>query len=140
VGARYGDDLELLGFEIEPREARPGDRVRCRYHWRAGPAAKPDRYAVFVHFRAPRIVFQDDHDLLADLPAAARAFRPREEVFVEERAVAVPDSAPPGDYAVAVGLLRKSDGMRLIPRTASSISRRSVVVPNAFRVAPRAKP
>jgi 4-amino-4-deoxy-L-arabinose transferase-like glycosyltransferase len=48
LGWQFGDDVTLLGYDLSPVAARPGDKVTITFYWQ--PLRRLDRnYAVFVH-------------------------------------------------------------------------------------------
>lgn len=48
VDAEFGGRAKLLGYEVEPAEPEPGDRVHIVFYWTAIGAMAED-YQVFVH-------------------------------------------------------------------------------------------
>lgn len=48
VYARYGDVVELIGYQVEDRRYAPGDRVPVTLYWRALAQTEVD-YSLFVH-------------------------------------------------------------------------------------------
>ncbi len=48
VYARYGDTVELIGYETEDRRYEPGDRIPVTLYWRALEQTDTD-YSLFVH-------------------------------------------------------------------------------------------
>ncbi len=61
LDVRFGDDLELVGFALEPDAVTPGESVTLRLRWRAlGPA--PNDRSIFIHLLGDgeRIVAQRD--------------------------------------------------------------------------------
>lgn len=51
VRVRYGDEVELVGYDLAPRLLRPGDVAALRLYWRALRPLGRD-YTVFVHLVA----------------------------------------------------------------------------------------
>jgi hypothetical protein len=108
VGARYGGVLDLTGVDV-PARLRPGDRVTIRYGWRA-VARMPADYAAFVHLSGPGRVLNLDHWLGGDFGTSRWAAGERVE---ETLTWAVPADAPPGTYALKVGVWQPARRARL---------------------------
>jgi hypothetical protein len=103
---RFANEARLLGIEISPRTIRRGKDANIRYYWEIphhweGVLRRP---TVFCHFVKDAHMISDDHLLLANY----RSDHVREvvfpEIFVEPRALRIPEDAPPGNYALEVGL------------------------------------
>lgn len=48
IGAVFDGRAKLLGYEMEPAQPRPGDRVEIRFYWTAIQPMSED-YQVFIH-------------------------------------------------------------------------------------------
>ena len=48
VGATFDGQAKLLGYEIDPEQPSPGDRVKLRFYWSATLPIAED-YMVFIH-------------------------------------------------------------------------------------------
>lgn len=52
-GAVFGNNIKLIGIDVQPKEVRPGQKLKITYYWKClkkieGP------WKVFVHFELPR--------------------------------------------------------------------------------------
>ena len=62
VGARIGDAITLVGYDVSAEEVRPGESLTVTLVWRAEAVPEGD-YTVFVHLMDEEgaLVAQDDH-------------------------------------------------------------------------------
>lgn len=129
---RFDRGLVFHGLSLTPFLATPGETVAVKYFWTAPPGAA-ESLAVFVHFRnGDRTVFQDDHELLADINTD---IQPCPEIFLEARNIPLPPDAPLGDYTIHLGIFEPALGRRrLSMRTDLPHRRRAAVLPLTLRV------
>lgn len=103
LDAKFGDRINLLGYDIDRRQLAPGGTINITLLWQAaGPVT--DGYTVFAHLvgDAERIWAQRDH-----IPAAG--VRPTTswlpgEVVVDKYTIEVPAEVPAGEYHLFAGL------------------------------------
>ncbi|MGH2593554.1 MAG: glycosyltransferase family 39 protein [Anaerolineae bacterium] len=110
---RLGDQIDLIGYMIDPASTKPGGATRLRLYWRA--LRRPDAdYTVFVHLRdtTGQLVAQ------ADSPPQAgeypTSFWDAGEVVADDRSLVIPAGVASGEYVVVVGLYQLLSGQRLI--------------------------
>ncbi|MBC7173153.1 MAG: hypothetical protein H5U40_12020, partial [Polyangiaceae bacterium] len=48
LAIRFEDKVELVGYDLEPREPAPGDRLTITWHWKALRAIDPG-FRLFTH-------------------------------------------------------------------------------------------
>ncbi len=119
VGVRFGDALGLVAADLPDQAAwLPGDSIPFTLYWEAvGSVA--DRVKVFVHLTGELPSPTSGSDLWAQqdqepggdaLPATA--WRPG-EVIADSYRLPIPLDAPPGRYALRVGLYLPLDWQRL---------------------------
>ncbi len=99
----FGDVAELLGIDLSPIPAKPGDELKVKLYWKALKETEKS-WTVFVHLlgKDGRLIAQDD-----SIPA--RGERPTTgwlpgEVVEDEHFIAVPSGLSPGLYALEIGL------------------------------------
>lgn len=110
--ANLGDSMELVGFDLDDRDARPGGVVRLRLTWKALDAVGA-AYTVFTH------VLTDDNRMVGQkdgIPCGGA--RPtttwvKGEYIVDDYAIAIAPGTLDGDYLVEVGMYLPSSGQRL---------------------------
>lgn len=130
---RYTTDIALAGVSVDHDQLSPGDVLRMTTFWDLAPDADTARFAVFVHFlQERRILFQDDHILVGDIPASLIATQPGTGRFPVEREIVVPEMLSSGPITVRVGLVERRSGDRIRPRTSLPERRRAVYLPIQF--------
>jgi 4-amino-4-deoxy-L-arabinose transferase-like glycosyltransferase len=112
AAARLGDVAELLGYDLETAESRPGGTLRLVLYWRALQSTDIS-FTVFVHLvdSQGRSVGQQD-----TLPAGGTAptvtWLPG-EIIVDLHELTVRPEAIPGEYTIIIGLYDAVTGARL---------------------------
>jgi 4-amino-4-deoxy-L-arabinose transferase-like glycosyltransferase len=108
----FGDNLVLLGTDVQPTVARPGDKVKATLYWtaRGRPTAG---YTVFVHL----LDAQQRQVANADAPPRAGRYPTTVwdagEVIADEHDLTIDPSLAPGSYALEVGMYLPESGKRL---------------------------
>jgi len=110
--ARFGESIVLIGYDLEARQARPGDKLGLTLYWQALSSVDKS-YTVFVHLLDADEVIQGWGDSLpggGTLPTtswlAGEYLRDRHEIAIEPE-------APSGEYLIEVGLYEAISGARL---------------------------
>ena len=109
---RLGDQMALIGYDLDRPAVQPGDAARLRLYWQA--LRRPDAdYTVFAQVRgaAQRIVAQKDDPPQAG--AYPTSFWEAGEVVIDDRVIEIPADAPAGKYPVKVGMYLPAAGSRL---------------------------
>ncbi len=108
----FGDTARLLGYEVTPKTAQPGDTVEVTLYWQAMARAERD-YAVFVHLLSEvgtMVAQRDTHPGLGRYPTTA--WTPG-VAFADTYRVHIPETAyAPDTGHVQVGLYQPN-GPRL---------------------------
>ncbi len=110
--AQFADRAALVGHELVPAQAAPGESVVVRLDWRV-QAHFGDSLTTFVHVLAPgpRVVAQRDSPPLGGrLPTT---FWLPGDVINDEYVLSLPSGLAPGQYEVEVGLYDPHSGARL---------------------------
>ncbi|MCB0209691.1 MAG: glycosyltransferase family 39 protein [Anaerolineae bacterium] len=112
VQATLGDQVQLLGYTVEPGTPGPGQSPRLTLYWQA-IAPMPQDYTVFVHLRQPEggNVAQADHRPLGSLYPTS--IWPPGEIIRETSELPLPADLSPGDYDLWTGLYLLETGERL---------------------------
>jgi hypothetical protein len=109
---RFGDQIALIGYDLDRSVVNPGETVHLRLYWQAlrQPAAD---YTVFAQARAAdnRIVAQKDGP--PQDGAYPTLFWDAGEVVLDDRVIEIPANTPLGRYPISVGLYLPADGSRL---------------------------
>ncbi|MCL4466650.1 MAG: glycosyltransferase family 39 protein [Chloroflexi bacterium] len=103
VGARLGDAIELLGFDLDSVSLRRDRPLRLTLYWRClGPVG--GNYTAFAHLLGPGDVVWGQHDsppLDGGRPTAGWA---KGEVLTDVYDLSLRPGAPAGTYQIEVGL------------------------------------
>jgi 4-amino-4-deoxy-L-arabinose transferase-like glycosyltransferase len=107
-----GGQIQLAGYDIDPKPARPGEPVTVTLFWRAVRRPEAD-YTVFVHILDAnnRLVAQSDSQPQSG--SYPTSFWDESEIVEDSRTILIPAEVPPGQYAIATGLYRLDTGERL---------------------------
>ena len=112
VGARLGEKVELLGYSLDPLEARPGETLRLTLIWRCLNEMDVP-YTVFTHLldAGEQVRGQKDNP-----PAGGRypttLWIPG-EIVVDAYEIQVQPDAPPGTHVIEVGMYDPTNVQRL---------------------------
>lgn len=109
VSYRFGECLELVGYEMAPRRVLPGDTVVLTLYWRALCPAAYD-YTVFTHILEPPQTIWGQEDRPPTPPTSRWQAG---EMYQETYTLRVKPETPPGFYEVEIGLYRPDTGERL---------------------------
>ena len=111
----FGDEMRLVGYEVQSGELRPGDSVPVRLEWEAQRPMARD-WSVFVHLNDPvlgRPIAQRDMFPGQGL-LATRLLSPGERLINEYVLTVPPTAVAPAELALVVGLYDYGTGERLI--------------------------
>jgi hypothetical protein len=124
---RFGDALDLVGVDL-PDEARPGDAVTVRYHWRLARPLRHDYWA-FLHVRGIKRSRNPDQVIGAAYFGTSR-WSAGEEVR-QSVTFRVPPDTPPGVHPLHMGVWLPWTGKRLRATTTDlPFVRNAVVIGN----------
>jgi len=117
VGASFENGLTLVGFDLAPERARPGDTLRLSLYWRATAPADAD-YVAFAQLlnRADHIYGQHDKPPVSETYRTSR-WAPG-DLLKDEYQVRVRPGTPPGQYRLQVGLYDRASLRRVGVRAA----------------------
>ena len=104
--ATFGENVELLGYELSTTTAQPGETVTLVTAWRVRqplPGA-----ALFAHVIGPDALIAQ-----ADSLGAPGESWTAGDVLLQLHTLTLPADAAPGDYPLAVGVYTRPDGARL---------------------------
>ncbi len=107
LNADFGHHIALLGYDLAPAAA--GESLAVTLYWRVLASSDVGDYLLFAHLLDAWGFRWSSSDAF-DYPSAEWA---PGQVLVQRREVAVPAIAPPGDYALIVGLYSQGQDARL---------------------------
>jgi hypothetical protein len=109
---RLGDQVALIGYDLDRAAVQPGETVRLRLYWQALQHPVAD-YTVFAHIR------EGDNQIVAQQDSPPQdggyptSFWDTGEVVIDDRVIEIPAEAPPGKYPIRIGMYLPVDGTRL---------------------------
>lgn len=108
----WDNRFALVGYYVDPRVVRPGERVFVTLYWQALDPPPDEDYKVFLH------VVQDWNKWAGlDGAPVSPDTRTREwvpgEVYRDERRIPLPEDIPPGLYQLELGWFSDATGERL---------------------------
>jgi hypothetical protein len=116
--ARLGEGIRLLGYDLAPDPARPGQEIAVTLYWRAETAGSA-WLKVFVHLVGPDGSLIAQHDSPPANGEAPTSQWLAREVVADRHTISLPVGTPPGEYTVYVGLYSPDTGERLAARDAA---------------------
>ena len=110
--ARFGDQADLLGYDLDVRQARPGDPLTLTLYW--GPRGRPSRdYTVFVHLLDSSGQIRGQGDSPPQNGQYPTSLWDAGEVVVDVHPLTVSQEASPGDYRLVIGLYEPESEQRV---------------------------
>jgi len=108
---RFGDEINLLGFDVRGTQVKRGETVRVTLYWRALPAMK-NNSSTFVHLTAPDgfVLAQKDSLHPANLPTTQWEL---DAYVVDEHAFEIPAAVASGEYELRAGVYDPRTNTRL---------------------------
>jgi hypothetical protein len=121
LSAQFGQEIELLGYDLARADYKAGEVIPLRLYWRARAAIQGD-YKVFVHLEGEgaQILAQDD-----SVPDKWRrpttGWQP-EEVIGDDHSLSLPAAVPAGHWNLWVGMYDPTTMQRLPVRDENGVS------------------
>jgi len=123
LDVQFEGGIRLLGYALRDSEGRavdqlavrPGETVRLTLYWQTD-AQIEQNYTVFTHLLDPTGWMRGQQDSPPRQGTWPTSWWVPGELVVDRHAIPVADDAPPGLYAIEVGLYRPADGTRLAAR------------------------
>jgi uncharacterized membrane protein len=110
-GARLGDAVRLVGYDLDTRDARAGGIVRLTLYWQAIAPVGAD-YKVFTHLLDAEERLRGQRDGVpgdGQLPTTAWVTG---EYVTDRYEISIAADAPPGPYRIAVGMYQEGNNAR----------------------------
>ena len=103
VYADLGQDFRLLGYDLEPVQAQPGETVHLILYWEALHKPTGD-YTVFIHLLDPGGQMRGQKDNQPQSGMYPTYLWDEGERIEDEYELTIASDAPPGAYQIAVGM------------------------------------
>jgi hypothetical protein len=110
--AQLGESVRLLGYDLEPPQARPGEGLTLTLYWQC-LRTMDTSYTVFVHLLQPSADIHAQRDSLPGQGSLPTTSWVEGEVIVDPYEIPLSTDAPPGDYTIIAGLYDATTGDRL---------------------------
>jgi 4-amino-4-deoxy-L-arabinose transferase-like glycosyltransferase len=123
----FGNQVELLGYEMSPRSILPGEAITVTLYWRAAAPFTED-YRVFLNALRPtqRISAQDSSRPAGDTISTRNW--PLGQVITDVRVLRFPPTARPGELDVEVGwFLPKADRLNVLAADGHEVDTRALL-------------
>ncbi len=115
VDYRLGDSIRLIGYDLPGSNLKPNETLNLKLFWRAERAIEKN-YTVFVHVVGTQFNPKQNNPLWGQVDRPPKipttAWLPG-EIVREEYAIRIDADAPPGKYAIVVGMYDAATGARL---------------------------
>jgi hypothetical protein len=110
--AIFGQNIVLIGYDLEAQWAKPGDKLGLTLYWH--PLGSVDKsYTVFVHLLDADGVIQGWGDSLPGGGTLTTTSWLAGEYLQDRHEIAIKPEAPSGDYLIEIGLYEAISGTRL---------------------------
>ena len=103
LNADVGENFRLLGYDLEPARAQPGETVRLTLYWEATHNPTGD-YTVFTHLLDPSGQMYGQRDNQPQSGMYPTYLWDKRERIQDEYELTIAPDAPLGDYQIAVGM------------------------------------
>jgi hypothetical protein len=103
VNALVGENIRLVGFDLEPATLRPGDTLNLTMYWEALQKPEGD-YTVFIHLLAPSGELYGQWDSQPQAGKYPTFLWDEGERVQDQVTITVAPDAPPGSYVIATGM------------------------------------
>jgi hypothetical protein len=110
--ASFGDQIELLGYNLDRASLRAGETISLTLVWRALKTPDAD-YTVFTHLLDASGVQRGGKDNPPVYGTYDTSLWVKDEVVVDNYVISPDANAPPGTYTLEIGLYRFETGARL---------------------------
>jgi len=112
IQADVGQDFRLLGYDLRPAQAQPGETVHLTLYWEAVRKPTGD-YTVFTHLLNPMGQMHSQQDNQPQGGMYPTYLWDEGERIQDEYELTIAPDAPPGSYQIAVGMYDLSTLERL---------------------------
>jgi len=107
-----GNEVELLGYDLDRTSAKPGESLHLTLYWRALESIDAS-YTVFTHLLDGESRIWGQKDNVPQAGAYPTTLWVEGEVVADEYEIVVKPDAPPGQYVIEVGMYLPQSGERL---------------------------
>lgn len=133
--ARFGESIQLLGYDLPRITFAPGDTVPLTLYWQALRAIEGD-YKVFTHLLDPAGQLRGQQDSVPVGGARPTTGWIKDEIIIDQYEIPLSPDAPAGTYQIEIGLYEATTIMRLPAFDAGGnpLPDNRVLLPHKWRV------
>jgi hypothetical protein len=107
-----GDQVELLGYDLDTAELKAGGTLALTLYWKA-LSEMDTSYTVFIHLLDAEDKIWGQRDSLPGNGSLPTTGWLPGEIIADRFEVPVQPDAPPGQYVIEIGMYRAETGQRL---------------------------
>jgi hypothetical protein len=112
LSANLGDQVELLGYDLDRNELQVGEAIHLTLYWRALDEMEVS-YTVFVHLINKKNQIWGQRDSVPGNGTLPTTGWVKDEIIADEYEFTVKPDAPPGEYLIEMGMYNAQTGYRL---------------------------
>lgn len=112
IGANFSDRIQLLGYNLAPRDVRPEETLSLTLHWQALSTINTS-YSVFIHLIDGEGQIWAQQDAVPGLGTLPTSGWVEGEIVTDHYELGLGVDLPEDDYSLLVGLYDVSTGERL---------------------------
>jgi len=133
--ARFGDSIQLLGYDLPVTIFVPGETVSLTLYWQALRPVEGD-YKVFTHLLDPTGQVRGQKDSVPASGTRPTAGWAKGEIIIDKYEIPLPPDAPAGSYQIEIGLYDAATIVRLPAYDAggSPLTDDRLLLPHAIQV------
>jgi len=111
--ARLGEDIRLIGYDLQSNQFGPERPFAIRFYWRASGPTRVS-YKVFTHLLGPDGQMYGQMDSIPQGGARPTTIWTQGEMVIDDYVIALAEGAPEGEYRLAFGMY-DLDTMKRLP-------------------------
>lgn len=121
VQVRFGESMTLSGYNLDDKEAKPGQILRLTLFWKTDEALQ-EEYKVFLHLLDARGQIVAQHDGPPVGGSRPTSSWVEGEMIFDGHGVYIPGDTAPGEYRLVLGLYEPQTGRRLPVLSAGEVA------------------
>ncbi len=107
-----GETVRLLGYDLEPSEARPGGSLHLTLYWQ-GLGRTDTSYTVFLHLLDEEGNIRGQRDSVPGQGTLPTSGWVKGEIIIDRYEIPIAADASPGQHTIALGMYDANTGERL---------------------------
>jgi uncharacterized membrane protein len=112
ANVKFGDQIQLLGYDLDASEAQAGGKLRVTFYWKA-LRSLDQNYVVFTHLIDSTGKQQGQRDSMPVGGLNPTPFWQAGEIIADTYEINIDSGASTGDYSVDFGWYQSDSGVRL---------------------------